>query len=122
MDKHNASVVLLYPELGSFVQVFGVGQKVSLSNYFIFATEHAKRFSVGWVKRCHPGTELTCADKWQTVDSVIKLFLLRQQSRFPGFASFQKILLKGLISLCCFIYCLEVAMCVHFVVEQSLQR
>lgn len=38
MDKHNASVVLLYPELGCFVQVFGVdgvGQKVSLSNYLM---------------------------------------------------------------------------------------
>lgn len=100
--------------------VEGVGQKVFLSRD-VFATKHAKRFSMGWVRRC-PGIEFTCTEKWQTVDSFIKLFLLRQQSRIPGFAGFQKILLKGQISLCWLIYCLEVAMCVHFVVEQCLQR
>lgn len=88
----------------------------------MFATEHSKRFAVGWVKPCCPGTELTCAEKWQTVDLFVKLFLLRQQSTFPGFASAQKILLEGLISLCCFIYCLEVGMCVPFVEEHSLQK
>lgn len=121
MDKPNTSVEL-YLKPGCFVQhhhtgVNGVGQKVFLSRD-VFATKHVKILSMGWVKRC-PETGLAQKNGRQSIPS---LFILRQQSRFPGFARFQKILLKGLMSLCCFIYCLEVAMCVHFVVEQPLQR
>lgn len=64
MDKPNASVVLLYQNwaiLCNTIGVDGVGQKAFLS-HDVFATKHAKRFSMGWVKRC-PGNEFTCAEK-----------------------------------------------------------
>lgn len=57
--------------------VDGVGQKVFLS-CDVFATKHAKIFSVGLVNRC-PGAGLTCTEKGQRVYSFTISFKTAKQ-------------------------------------------